>query len=53
MSKSPNVPNYPVWFDGKDINEPLFCKEFLDSHKILYANSAFFTPDGRDISPSR
>ena len=47
MSKSPNVPNYPVWFDGKDINEPLFCKEFLDSHKILYANSAFFTPDGR------
>lgn len=37
----------PVWFDGKNINEALFCDEFLSRHKIIFANDAFFTPDGR------
>lgn len=37
----------PVWFDGRYINESLFCQEFLKHHKIIYANRAFFTPEGR------
>ncbi len=37
----------PIWFDGTNINEALFCDEFLGSRKIIFANGAFFTPDGR------
>ena len=37
----------PIWFDGRYINESLFCQEFLKNHKIIYANRAFFTPEGR------
>ena len=37
----------PVWFDGTNINEALFCDDFLSHHKIIFANGAFFTPDGR------
>ena len=37
----------PVWFDGKNINEALFCEEFLKEHRIIFTNGAFFTPDGR------
>ena len=37
----------PIWFDGTNINEALFCDEFLNSRKIIFANGAFFTPDGR------
>ena len=44
--QSPEV-NQPVWFDGKSINEALFCEDFLSRHKIIYTNGAFFTPDGR------
>ena len=40
-------PNLPVWFDGTNINEAVFCDEFLSSQKIIYSNRAFFTPDGR------
>ena len=36
--------NQPVWFDGKSINEALFCDDFLSRHKIIYTNGAFFTP---------
>ena len=39
--------NQPIWFDGKSINEALFCDDFLCRHKIIYTNGAFFTPDGR------
>ncbi len=39
--------NQPVWFDGKSINEALFCDDFLSRHKIIYTNGAFFTPEGR------
>ena len=44
--QSPEV-NQPIWFDGKHINEALFCDDFLGRHKIIYTNGAFFTPDGR------
>ena len=37
----------PSWFDGKTINEARFCEEFLQTHRIAFANGAFFTPDGR------
>ena len=37
----------PIWFDGKSINEALFCEEFLQTHKIIFTNGAFFTPEGR------
>lgn len=37
----------PIWFDGKSINEALFCEEFLQTHKLLFTNGAFFTPEGR------
>lgn len=40
-------PNLLVWFDGTNINEAVFCDEFVSSHKIIYSNRAFFTPDGR------
>lgn len=45
----------PVWFDGTNINEALFCDEFLSHRKIIFANGAFFTPDGRvtDVLPLR
>ena len=44
--KSPDT-NLPIWFDGKNINEALFCEEFLREHRIIFTNRAFFTPDGR------
>ena len=49
MSKNQRLPdlNLPVWFDGKNINEALFCEEFLRERRIIFANGAFFTPDGR------
>lgn len=49
MSENRKLPemNVPMWFDGKSINEALFCEDFLRTHQILFANGAFFTPDGR------
>ena len=44
--KTPNM-NLPVWFDGQNINEALFCEEFLQERRIIFANRAFFTPNGR------
>ena len=44
--KSANL-DAPIWFDGTNINEALFCDEFLSSRKIIFADGAFFTPDGR------
>lgn len=49
MAKKGKVPdmNLPIWFDGQNINEALFCEEFLHERRIIFANGAFFTPDGR------
>ena len=49
MVKNEKLPevNQPIWFDGKSINEALFCDDFLSRHKIIYTNGAFFTPEGR------
>ena len=49
MGKKGKMPdmNLPIWFDGQNINEALFCEEFLQERRIIFANGAFFTPDGR------
>lgn len=39
--------NLPVWFDGQNINKAMFCGEFLQTHKVVFSNGSFFTPDGR------
>ena len=48
--------NQPIWFDGKSINEALFCDDFLSRHKIIYTNGAFcyenLPPEGRN-NPAR
>ena len=45
--KKPYNRMLPDWFDGKTINEARFCEDFLQTHRIVFANGAFFTPDGR------
>ena len=47
MKNKTQLDGMPVWFDGKSINEALFCDEFLQAHKIIFTNGAFFTPEGR------
>ena len=47
MAKKLRSPDAPFWFDGKSINEALFCDNFLSRHKLVYTDGAFFTPDGR------
>ena len=51
MSKKYEGLNFPAWFDGKDVNEAAFCREFLSKNKLIYADYAFFTPDGRLTDP--
>lgn len=43
----PGMEDWPVWFDGKKINEVLFCEEFLREHPMLCVHDAFFTAEGR------
>ena len=37
---------YPQWFDGKKVNEVLFCEEFLKAHPMKCIRGRFFTVDG-------
>lgn len=37
----------PLWYDGKKINETLFCEDFLRRHPMRSINDAFFTVNGR------
>lgn len=43
MTKRKNTltANLPIWFDGQNINEALFCEEFLHERRIIFANGAF------------
>ena len=34
------------WFDGKHINEILFCQEFLKTHPMRCIGGTLFTVDG-------
>ena len=36
----------PIWFDGKKINEILFCESFRKEHPMICVNGKFFTVDG-------
>ena len=47
MAKKLKSAEAPFWFDVKNINEALFCDDFLSRHRLVYMNGAFFTPDGR------
>ncbi len=38
---------WPDWYDGKTINEGLFCQQFLSQNKLAFAENAFFTRKGR------
>ena len=46
MAKNRKMPdmNLPMWFDGQNINEALFCEEFLQERRIIFANGAFLHP---------
>ena len=37
----------PVWYDGKKVNEVLFCQEFLRVHPMVCVKGSFFTVDHR------
>ena len=47
MTKRLRPDLFPPWYDGQSINEAAFCREFLASHKLLYTENSFFTPEGR------
>ena len=53
MTKRLQPDQFPPWYDGQSINEAAFCREFLASHKLLYTENSFFTPEGHmtDVAP--
>lgn len=36
----------PVWYEGKHINEVLFCQQFLEKHPMKCVRGRLFTVDG-------
>ena len=40
----------PAWFDGKKINETVFCEEFLRDYPMVTVNDAFFTVNALTLS---
>ena len=45
--------DFPAWYDGKTINETLFCEEFLAEHPMVSVNDTFFTKNGRVTDENR
>ena len=43
---SERMTDMPEWFDGKKINEVLFCQSFLETHPMKCIQGRFFTVDG-------
>ena len=41
------ITQLPEWFDGKKVNEILFCQEFLAEHPMVCVKGIFFTVDKR------
>ena len=37
---------WPEWYDGRHINEVLFCQRFLDKHPMKCVRGRLFTVDG-------
>lgn len=36
----------PDWYDGRHINEVLFCQKFLEKHPMKCVRGRLFTVDG-------
>ena len=49
MLKTGTLPEtvLPDWYDGKHLDEVIFCQEFLEEHPMKSVNGAFFTVNGR------
>ena len=47
QKKIERLDTWPEWFTGKTINEPIFCHEFLERHRLAYTENSFFTTEGR------
>ena len=52
MSNTKNK-EMPEWFDGKKINEILFCEAFRKEHPMICINGRFFTVDGLIADPGK
>ena len=52
MSNTPKQ-EMPEWFDGKKINEILFCEAFRKEHPMICINGRFFTVDGLISDPGK
>ena len=37
---------WPEWYDGRHINEVLFCQQFLEKHPMKCVRGRLFTVDG-------
>ena len=37
---------WPEWYDGKNIDETMFCGCFIQDHPLVYCEEAFFTREG-------
>jgi putative DNA primase/helicase len=37
---------WPEWYDGRHINEVLFCQQFLEEHPMKCVRGRLFTVDG-------
>ena len=44
---NPEQAQMPDWYDGKKVNEVLFCREFLGEHPMICVKGSFFTVEGR------
>ena len=44
MTTTPQT--WPDWYDGKHINEVLFCQQFLEKHPMKCVRGRLFTVDG-------
>ena len=43
----------PIWYDGKTINEIIFCEEFLKRYRLIYTEGAFFSTEGKISDESK
>ena len=34
--------DFPEWFDGKNVDEIVFCREFLQEHPMICVKGSFF-----------
>ena len=44
MTTTPQA--WPDWYDGRHINEVLFCQQFLEKHPMKCVRGRLFTVDG-------